>query len=155
MNTNAAHDIETKISNLYATECWLMKLKKTLDATPRSDPHYLAWEHFIEASESRREMLRYMAKLEGCRISFDLIRPRGVFSYDYAGLAEEVSGANAEQNAETLNGLSRHMILEYLHLLRLAEQQEAFSLIMSTQCILETMPRDYENFLRRHYRQIA
>lgn len=158
MNNHITHDIASKISDLYATECWLSQLEDALATSTHRDSHYHAWKRLIDASESRREMLRHMAKLENCRISFDLILPKGVFSYDFAGLSAEVSGNTgpAARTAKNLDGLSRHLILEYLHLLNMAQQNGVFSVIMAVDCILETMPHDYERFLhQQHYRHSA
>lgn len=149
MNQHIAHSLESKISDLYATECWLTTLEDAFMNADSTNPHFLSWIHFLQSSWGRREMLRFMANLEGCRITFEWIRPRARLEYDYAGLAEQMTGAPASgaETAEALDRLTHYLALQYIDLLNFAQEHEVYSLVLAVDAILETMPQEYQRFL--------
>ncbi|WP_309381939.1 hypothetical protein [Cerasicoccus frondis] len=138
--------IETKISNLYATERWLLALCEEHAKAAAYSTVGSGWQRFIDGSRDRCEMLKQLAHLEGCRITFDWIVPKCVLSYDFECLAFELMNDNVggEQLALAFNKISRHIAIEYVRLLHLAESREAYSIVMGVECVLETMPHEYE-----------
>ncbi len=158
MNLNIPNfSIESEISNLYATERWLISLCQSRSTLREPNLQKYAWASFIAGSRDRCAMLRKLAQLENCHITFDWIVPKCVLSYDFECLACDLMSDTISDDdlAESLDKLTRHIALQYVRLMRIAQAQHAYSVVMGTECILETMPREYASFLNEPMMQSA